>query len=105
MGTGFEIEDIEEMRRRAGIEDVELREAIRGLHAGDLVKLTLLPGKALAGETLVVRITRITGDAFQGRLTGRPASAGLARLRAGSPVAFRAAHIHSIARRGAAPAR
>src|SRR5437764_1036180 len=38
------IEDIEEMRQRQGIDDAELREAIRGLEVGDLVRLTLLTG-------------------------------------------------------------
>jgi hypothetical protein len=38
------IEDIEEMRRQEGIDDVELRKAIRGLHVGDSVKLTFLAG-------------------------------------------------------------
>lgn len=91
------IENIEEMRRREGIEDVELREAIRGLHAGDLVKVTLLAGgAAAAGETLLVRITSIRGSAFRGKLADEPASLGLAQLRAGAPLTFTTAHIHSI---------
>jgi hypothetical protein len=91
------IENIEELRRREGIVDVELREAIRGLRAGDFVRLTLLAGATSpAGETLLVRITSIRGGAFRGKLAGRPASAGLAQLRAGSPVVFTAAHIHSL---------
>ena len=36
----FVVEDIEEMRRRQGIEDIELQEEIRGLKIGDFVKLT-----------------------------------------------------------------
>jgi hypothetical protein len=44
MQTSIEIEDIEEMRRAAGIDDVELRRDIRGLRAGDNVKLTLSAG-------------------------------------------------------------
>src|SRR5262245_32132744 len=91
------IENIEEMRLREGIEDVELRETIRGLRVGDLVKLTLLTGTtSSAGETLSVRITRIRGSAFHGALANRPTSAGLSSLRIGSPVAFTAAHIHSV---------
>jgi hypothetical protein len=91
------IENIEELRRRAGIDDVELREAIRGLAVGDLVKLTLLSGvRSAAGETLLVRITRIRGRGFRGELAQRPTSAGLSGLRVGSPVAFTAAHIHSL---------
>lgn len=91
------IENIEEMRRQAGIDDVELREEIRGLHVGDTVKVTLLTGApSPAGETLLVRITRIRGYAFRGRLASKPASSGLSHLQVGSPVAFTAAHIHSI---------
>jgi hypothetical protein len=91
------IENIEEMRRQEGIDDVELRQAIRGLAAGDLVRLTLLGGgRPTAGETLLVRITRIRGRAFRGELAQRPSSAGLSALRVGSPVAFTAAHIHSL---------
>lgn len=52
MRNGIEIENIEEMRRRAGIDDAELREEIRGLEIGDLVMLTLLTGtKSSTGET------------------------------------------------------
>jgi hypothetical protein len=92
-----EIENIEEMRRREGIEDVELREEIRRLHIGDFVKLTFLTGtKSFAGETLWVRITSIRGDAFRGKVANRPGSTGLSKLRVGSPVAFTTAHIHSL---------
>jgi hypothetical protein len=93
-----EIENIEEMRRREGIEDVELREEIRGLRVGDLVKLTFLTG-AHSSETLLVRITSIRGAAFRGKLANGPTSAGLSSLRVGSPVAFTAAHIHSLPRK------
>jgi hypothetical protein len=97
MRDPIEIENIEERRRRVGIEDVELREAIRGLEIGDFVRLTLLSGtKAPAGETLLVRITRIRGATFRGQLARRPASPGLSKLRAGSPLAFTTAHIHSV---------
>jgi hypothetical protein len=104
MRSPVEIEDIEEMRRREGIDDVELREGIRGLRVGDAVRLTLRAGAASAGETLLVRITRIRGRAFQGRLAARPASARLASLRAGSLLDFTAAHIHSLPRAARAPA-
>lgn len=96
MPDPVEIENIEEMRRREGIDDVELREEIRGLEVGDLVKLTLLSGKSFAGETLLVRITSIRGPAFRGELAERPVSAALSNLRVGSPVAFTTAHIHSL---------
>lgn len=94
------IENIEELRRREGIEDVELREEIRGLEIGDVVKLTLLSGTVPpTGETLLVRITRIRGSAFRGELAKRPRSTSLSNLRVGSPLTFTAAHIHSITKR------
>ena len=93
----LEIENIEDMRRREGIDDVELREGIGGLKSGDLVKLTLLTGRdGCAGETVVVRVTGIRGHALRGKLVSKPASPGLSALRAGSPVAFTTAHIHSL---------
>jgi hypothetical protein len=93
----LQIQDIEQMRRRAGIDDVELRQAIRVLRVGALVKLTLLTGAAeSAGETLQVRITSIRGGAFRGKLTSRPTSAGLSGLRAGRAFAFTGSHIHSL---------
>jgi len=46
MPPSIEIENIEKLRLREGIKDVELRRAIRGLRAGDYVKLTLLTGAA-----------------------------------------------------------
>jgi hypothetical protein len=92
-----EIENIDDMRRREGIDDVELRQAIRALHVGDSVRLTFLTGmKPFAGETLLVRITRIRGKAFRGKLVNRPAFDGLAKLRVGSPVTFTGDQIHSI---------
>jgi hypothetical protein len=104
MRAPVEIENIEEMRRRAGIEDVELRVAIRGLQVGDFVRVTLR-ANTKSSETLLVRVTSIRGSAFRGKLVHRPASAGLANLRAGSPVAFTPAHIHSLVKRGQAPGR
>ncbi len=97
MRNGVEIENIEEMRRQQGIEDVELRTAIGGLRVGHFVKLTLLSG-ASAGtrETLPVRITSIRGTTFRGKLAHGPASGNLSSLKAGSLVAFTAAHIHSV---------
>jgi hypothetical protein len=92
-----EIENIEEMRLREGIDDVELREKIRGLKIGDFVRLTVLTGAtSSAGETLSVKITSIRRGAFRGELADRPASARQSKLRLGSPVAFRTAHIHSL---------
>jgi hypothetical protein len=94
------IENIDEMRRRQGIDDVELHEEIRGLGVGDFVRLTLSTSVTTApvGETLLVRITSIKGGAFRGKLVDRPASSGLSKLPVGWAVAFTAAHIHSIPR-------
>ena len=91
------IEDIAEMRRRRGIADDDLRDEIRDLAVGDLVRLTLRAGdQTPAGETLEVRITGIRGAEFRGALAGTPASKGLADLPVGYPIAFTAAHIHSL---------
>lgn len=94
-----EIENIEELRQREGIDDVELRAEIRTLRVGDCVKLTFHSGtKSFAGETLLVRITAINGRKFRGKLAKEPAVLGLSTLRVGSLVSFTAAHIHSIPR-------
>src|SRR5689334_17904794 len=91
------IENIEELRLREGIDDVELRQEIRDLRAGAFVRLTLLgPEPNFSGETVVVRITSIKGRSFRGKLARDPAAAALAPLRAGSPITFTAAHIHSL---------
>jgi hypothetical protein len=97
MRRAVEIEDIEALRLQEGIDDVELREDIRGLGRGDFVKLTvLLDGKPPAGETVLVRITHVRGRDFRGTLVRGPVAAGRSRLRAGSRVAFTADHIHSL---------
>jgi hypothetical protein len=98
MSSRIAIENIEEIRRREGIDDVELRQEIRGLTAGDLVRLSLLTG-ANSFETVTVRITSIRRPAFRGKLTNRPTAKCLAGLRAGHPIAFTADHIHSLAKR------
>ncbi len=99
-----EIENIEQLRRCEGIEDIELREAIDDLRVGDSVNLTLLSrAPSLAGETLQVRITSIRGEVFRGKLTQGPASAGLSELRAGSFLTFTRDHIHSIPMRQKTP--
>lgn len=95
MRQAVEIENIEEMRRREGIDDVELHDAIRKLRVGDFVKLTLLDG-VKASETLVVRITNIKGGVFRGKLASNPTCAGLMKLTVGSPLAFSTVHIHSV---------
>ena len=96
MDRPVEIEDIERRRCHLGIDDVELRQAIGHLRVGDHVKLTFLTGgKASAGETLVVRITRVSGTDFWGELAGSPPPA-LEGLRAG--LTFTATHIHSLSK-------
>ena len=100
MAKHVEIEDIDELRRRVGIYDVQLREEIRALRPGDHVRLTLLGGPGpQAGQTLRVRITRIRGEEFRGKLVDRPATRARSGLDAGSAIAFTASHIHSIAGR------
>jgi hypothetical protein len=99
----LELQDIEEMRREAGIDDVELRVAIRELQVGDVVKISVLRDKrgrdAPAFETLSVRITSIRGSAFRGKFTSGQIAAGLTKAHVGPAVAFDTAHIHSIARK------
>ena len=98
MRNPVHIEDIEGMRRRADIDDVELRQEVRRLEIGDLIKLTLLTSaNSVSGETVLVRVTQIQGQTFRGQLVDRPVSEGLRALKAGSPIEFTAAHIHSVA--------
>jgi len=96
MRKPVEIENIEALRYREGIDDVELREEIRGLGVGDFVNLTFLIGTPARGETVLVRITAIEGRTYSGQLTRRPTFAGLSTMRAGARVAFTSAHIHSL---------
>jgi hypothetical protein len=101
MRQPVEIENIEAVRYSEGIDDVELREAIRGLAVGDIVNLTFLIGRPARGETLSVRITDIKGPTFRGMLARRPVQAGLSGLRTGAVIDFTAGHIHSLPRGGA----
>jgi hypothetical protein len=95
MGKAVGIENIEEMRRSAGIQDAELHESIGRLRIGDRVRLTLLNGpKQTAGAMVWVRITRIQGTLFRGRLAE---GQGVAGLRPGALLSFTADHIHSVA--------
>jgi hypothetical protein len=97
MRTRVVIQNIEAMRLREGIDDVELREAIRQLRVGAFVKITLMAGAELAsGETLLVRITSIRGDTFRGKLASRPTSVSLSGLRPGRMLAFTGSQIHSL---------
>lgn len=92
------IENIEALRRAVGIEDVELRGEIRGLRAGDVVRLTFLAQAPPGSETLRVRITRVQRGTFRGRLADAPLSAWLSDLRLGSLVRFTSSHVHSVVR-------
>jgi len=95
MRKRLDIENIEQLRREAGIDDVELHEAVGRLGAGDLVRLTVLMG-AKPPVALLVRITSLKGPAFRGKVARAPSSASLADLAVGTPVTFTADHIHSI---------
>lgn len=99
--NAVEIEDIERLRRRAGIEDDELRNEIRLLRIGDTVNLTFLKDAVSGvGETLAVRITFIRSGCFRGNLASEPRTAYLSALQSGSTVIFKTTHIHSIPKRG-----
>jgi hypothetical protein len=105
MGHSILIEDIAGRRRREGIEDPDLRDAIRNLAVGDLVRLTLRANGSPAGETVVVRVTEISLDGFRGALAGRPESKGLMDLSVGFALSFTADHIHSLQSGQSIPAR
>lgn len=97
MRVSLSIENIDELRRCHGIEDIELHEEIDRLKVGDHVLLTFLSATNQR-TTLPVRITRIRARRFRGRLAApiaRPESLG---LRPNALVAFTAEQIHSIAR-------
>ena len=98
MPNPMEIENIEEMRRNEGIDDVELRLEIRGLKVGAFVKLTALSGAA-SFATLLVRVTSIRESVFRGKVEKKPRAAGLSKLPLGSSLVFTAAHIHSVVKR------
>jgi len=87
------IENIEDLRQREGIDDVQLHQEIRLLDVGDDVRLTFL-NTARVCETLLVRIQRIDGPRFRGKLVQRPLATSLLKL--GSFVSFAATHIHSV---------
>ncbi len=79
MRVSIEIENIDELRRCNGIDDIELHKDIGHLRVGDHVFLTFLSGSNLRA-ILQVRITRICAGQFRGRLatpTARPEWFGL----------------------------
>ena len=93
----IEIENLATLRSRQGVEHTKFRQGIRALRVGNLVKLVFLSAvKCFAGETLLVRITRIQDADFFGRVVSRPTSAYLTGVQAGSGLAFTADHILSI---------
>jgi hypothetical protein len=97
MRTPIEIENIEEMRRREGIDDAELRREVRELQVGDVVNITFLNGaKSCNGRAVPVRLTDVRGAFFRGKLAQPLDASSPLRLRAGSLLTFTAAHIHSI---------
>ena len=102
MLAAIDIENIDELRRCAGIDDVELHEDVARLCVGDHVLLTFLAGTSLRA-TLPVRITRIRKDQFRGRLVGTIARPELLGLRPNILVTFTAGQIHSIVQPQPAP--
>lgn len=104
MLAAIDIENIDELRRREGIDDVELHEDIGRLRVGDHVLLTFLSGTNLRA-TLPVRITCIRAGRFRGRLIGMTGRPELLGLRPNILVTFTATQIHSIARPQPAPVR
>lgn len=97
MRVSIEIENIDELRRCHGIDDIELHEDISRLRVGDHVFLTFLSSSNLCA-TLQVRITRIRAGQFRGRLAAPIAQPERFRLRPNALVTFTAGQIHSIAR-------
>jgi hypothetical protein len=104
VAAAIEIENIDELRQREGIDDVELHEDIGRLQVGDQVRLTFLYGPTIR-ETLLVRITRIRAGQFRGRVVGSVARLEQLGLRPEALVTFAAGQIHSIARPQSATAR
>jgi hypothetical protein len=97
MSQRVEFENIEEMRSAAGIDDAELRDAVRNLQVGDLVKLTLrTSGGTFPGESVLVRITSIKGDVFRGKLAQSKRPVRRSGVNEGALLAFTRAQIHSI---------
>jgi hypothetical protein len=90
------IENIVGMRRRAGIDDADLRDAIRRLEVGNLVRVTLRADQSASWEVVAVRITEIGAAGFRGVLAGRPTAKGLSSLGSGFALGFTSDHIHSI---------
>jgi hypothetical protein len=102
MSQRVQFENIEEMRRSAGIDDVELHQAIRRLQVGDWVRLTLSSNGSFPGEAVIVRITSIKGNVFRGKLAQGGRAVRRANVTAESLLTFTGDQIHSIPHRRAA---
>ena len=98
MTASLEIETIEEIRHKQGIDDVELRLDIRELQVGDFVRISFL-SETRSFETVLVRLTRIRGLTFRGKLVKRASRVRVPRVREGEIVTFSAEHIHSVLKR------
>lgn len=95
------VQNIEEMRRREGIEDEDLRRDISAIKIGDRVHLTLISSqKPMGSETVVVRVTKIDGSKYEGALLTRPISKGLNTLPTDLALFFKREHIHSLLKPG-----
>lgn len=90
MTSTVAIENIDEMRQLQGIDDIELRESLRGLQVGDVVRLTFT-SSAGCSQTAPVRITQIQGSRFRGKTERKALS-----LLAGKQVVFSLSHVHSV---------
>ena len=88
------IENIDEARRREGIDDVVLRNEIVRLKAGDQVRLSV-SSDGRQFEMLAVRITSLKGSVLRGKLLENPRSRGLAELTAGCAMKFATSQVHS----------
>ena len=89
------IENIDEARKREGIDDVVLHDEIVRLKAGDHVRLSVSSdGKQF--EMVSVRITSVKGSALRGKVLEKPRSRSLGTLIAGSAMTFKAGQVHSI---------
>lgn len=96
MKRSITLENIEAMRRSLGIHDRELQEDVRNLQIGDLVRLTFL--SAASSETLLVRITSVSGSDFRGKLAQDATLKELSTISRRKVIVFRSVHIHSTSR-------
>lgn len=99
MKRTFKLENIEQMRLREGIDDIELRESIRQLQIGDCVYVTFLDcSHPKRSKTVLIRLVAIHKNGFGGKLMQPLDALGPSDLRVGSLVTFRESHVHSVHR-------